>query len=151
MVTALALDPRLARKGVVVDDEECWLYQGYVDLAGYGRFGKWLAHRLSFVSTFGPPPADAPLVGHACHDVAFARGECAGGRCKHRRCVNPAHLAAMDNSENVRMGAAPHTGFVGRVRFKGGKCQRDHPVGPNDAKCLECAREKGRRWRAKHR
>lgn len=67
----------------------CWIWTGYVDYWGYGRFRgfdgkKILTHRFSWEIHNGPiPPGN--LVLH---------------RCDVTRCVNPAHLFLGTNSDN---------------------------------------------------
>jgi hypothetical protein len=48
---------------------------------------KVAAHRLSYIAIYGPPPADAPNVLHSCV-----------GR---KRCINPLHVRAGTQGENV--------------------------------------------------
>src|SRR5947209_13587711 len=62
---------------------ECWLWQGYADKDGYGRFGVDYkvarASRMAWELTFG----DIPPEFQVCHN-------CPGG--DNPACVNPAHL-----------------------------------------------------------
>lgn len=54
-------------------------------------------HRLVHEARIGPI-RDGYVIDHTCHDPAI----CGGGlNCPHRRCVNPAHLAAVTNKENT--------------------------------------------------
>jgi hypothetical protein len=86
----------------------CWTWTGGTTRNGYGRLkvrrgGRWthvLAHRWAFEDTCGPIPAGIYL-DHLCHTNDPT---CAGGNgCRHRRCVNPAHLdGTTDDEENRR-------------------------------------------------
>lgn len=91
---------------LVRSDEGCLLDTGSVDRNGYAYAqmgGKSTrAHIKAYVEAYGPVP-DGMLVGHVCHDEARARGECGLGRCDHRRCVEPEHLKAMTNKENLQV------------------------------------------------
>jgi hypothetical protein len=69
--------------------DSCWLWMGTVGGEGYGIFrlgDERLAHRISFVVTNGP----------IAKGVKILHGE----RCP-RRCVNPAHLRAGSQRENM--------------------------------------------------
>lgn len=75
--------------------ETCWLWAGWINGNGYGQFSvnggeKWAAHRWAYVQYVGPIPD-----GHEV-DHVYARG------CRHRHCVNPAHLEAVAPDENKR-------------------------------------------------
>lgn len=71
----------------------CWLWTGYIDNVGYGRFAVRHAvpvgaHRWLYEQTFGPVPK--PLV--------------LDHLCRVRHCVNPVHLEPVTNKENVLRG-----------------------------------------------
>jgi|SRR5216110_1610267 len=87
------------------DPDACWTWLGRQDAYGYGRFrlgGKDLpAHLVAWLHTNGALD-DGLLLDHACHTRALRVGKCKGGRCAHRRCVNPAHLEPVSRAENVR-------------------------------------------------
>lgn len=81
--------------------EQCWMWKGFVGPEGYGRFGdsgSTLAHRVAYELTIGPIP-DGLQLDHTCHTH---HDSCPGGRsCRHRRCVNPAHLEPVTLAENA--------------------------------------------------
>lgn len=74
----------------------CLLWTGYTMKNGYGsvtrRGRKFLVHRLSYEQNIGPIPEGMVI------DHVKARG------CRHRNCVNPAHLEAVTQKENVWRG-----------------------------------------------
>ena len=74
--------------------DRCWLWTGALTGKGYGSFGQTppggsvLAHRFAYIREFGAIP-DGLVIDHLCRE---------------RRCVNPAHLEAVTNRENVVRG-----------------------------------------------
>lgn len=68
---------------------DCWLWVGSLKTGGYGQIyfeGKnYNAHRLAYIVANGPVDADV-VIDHMCHV---------------RRCVNPSHLQAVSNKQNV--------------------------------------------------
>lgn len=117
----------------------CLLWQGPVDkTTGYGRFGSQWAHRAAYERSVGPIPD-----GHQIDHVA-ARG------CVHRHCVEPSHLEAVTQVENIRRqpnvlrqveatecpSGHPYSGENLRLRVVNGRtkrgcrqCDRDHAAG----------------------
>jgi hypothetical protein len=88
----------------------CWLWPGPVHKrTGYGRFTfDWVtqrAHRIVYELLVGQIP-DGFTLDHVCHNEALARGDCLGGVCEHRRCVNPAHLEAVPHLVNLTRGGS---------------------------------------------
>jgi len=83
----------------------CWLWVGCCDAQGYGRFIIWkdgkakgyLAHRYWYQFINGPVIPDLSL----------------DHLCRVRSCVNPAHLEAVTQKENVRRG---DTGLHQRIK-----------------------------------
>lgn len=66
----------------------CWFWAGFTNDEGYGHFGKTRAHRWAYESRFGPIP-DGLVIDHLC---------------RTRSCVNPSHLEAVTNQENLDRG-----------------------------------------------
>lgn len=86
------LAERLLDKVIPEPNSGCWLFDGYVDAAGYGairerkKSGKILkAHRASFVCFVGPIKKGL----HVLHS------------CDTRCCVNPNHLWLGTHSDNM--------------------------------------------------
>ena len=93
---------RLHDRIEIVTESGCWIWLGFVAKKGYGQIGVGdkidLVHRVSYRYYNGEIP-DGLVVDHLC-DV----------RC----CVNPAHLEAVTNGENIartyRRGIKTHWG-----------------------------------------
>ena len=89
----------LANVDVPSDPDACWLWKGHiVKKSGYGQAcfeGKHpQAHRASYEIFVGPIP-DGLHILHALH-------------CPHRHCINPRHLYAGTNVQNMADKAALH-------------------------------------------
>lgn len=110
------------------DEDGCWNWLGYCDPNGYGRVkidGKMRkAYRVSYELSVGPIPEGFD-VDHQCWNPS---------------CVNPAHLKAMTNKENIA-----------RRREINTHCIHGHPFDEENTGytgtrryCMECAREANR-------
>jgi hypothetical protein len=145
------LDKLMSRVEVVGD---CWHWTSYVRTDGYGVFtatvdGKptpLYAHRLMHEAAIGPIP-DGMDVDHRCHDPR----SCAPGKnCRHRRCVNPAHLQAVTRRTNTY-----RSGGVTAINKHKTHCKWGHEFTPENTAirpqggrtCRTCERDKVRRRR----
>lgn len=118
---------------------ECWLWTGRLAPNGYGVFAPGpksrLVHRFSYEYFVGPIPEGL----HIDH------------LCRVRHCVNPAHLEAVTQRENLRRGI----GFPGENSRKT-HCDHGHEFTPENTyvypsngkrKCRTCHRAHQRaRW-----
>lgn len=88
---------RLLAKTVVDEATGCILFTGAAGSHGYGNFAKdghtVRAPRAMYEAFFGPIPEGLTI------DHVYARG------CRHKNCVNPAHLEAVTILENIRRGS----------------------------------------------
>jgi hypothetical protein len=117
--------------------EECWIWEGAKVSDGYGiikrrKNGKIytiFTHRLMYTIHNGPIPQDY-VVDHMCHSEDV--DSCEGGICKHRACINPAHLQAITSKLNKQMAKPWHGGQFPESsrknrREKRGACRKGHP------------------------
>jgi hypothetical protein len=124
--------------------ESCWLWTGALDRQrhGYGVFGtgkdRVKAHRFTYQLALGAVPSGLVL-DHLCNNT---------------RCVNPEHLKAVTQRENVLRSAG-----ITAAQARQTHCKRGHALsGANlfikgdGRECRECkrmhARESARRCRA---
>jgi len=133
-----------------VDDSPCWLFRAErYPKSGYAQFsvGKQkglLAHRVAYELFCGEIP-DGYEVDHLCHPDD---GSCPPATCPHRRCCNPAHLAAVTRKANALRSTSPMAKNALKTH-----CPKGHPydewnTGSNgrdgNRACRTCAREKRR-------
>lgn len=95
------------------DPTGCWLWTGGQNGEGYGLTGFRVngrqvgAHRLSYLLRVGPIP-DGHQIDHLC---------------RVRHCLNPAHLEAVTQGENLRRGNSP-----AMIARRTNICQRGHDL-----------------------
>lgn len=83
----------------------CWIWQRAVDSGGYGKWrkdGEYLAHRVYYKKAKGPIP-EGLTIDHLC---------------RVHSCVNPEHLEAVTNIENMRRGLGAKLTFDEVVRIR---------------------------------
>lgn len=71
-----------------VSESGCWEWIGTLSSAGYGRFEKDFAHRVSYRQHVGPIPVGLQL----------------DHLCRNRKCVNPKHLEPVTGQVNTLRG-----------------------------------------------
>lgn len=126
---------------------ECWIWKGKKDKAGYGyvRFEHRTQriHRVAFKLFRGEIPAGMQL-DHLCH----TNSNCGGGvSCPHRPCGNPDHLEVVTLLENVMRGQW----WASENRRKT-QCDKGHPLVQTSSgrRCIPCSRELSRRSSARY-
>lgn len=119
----------------------CWIWTGALHTAGYGVLWggrddarRWLrAHRVAYELLVGPIP-DGMTLDHLC---------------RNRRCVNPDHLEAVSNVENVMRGVG-----LGPTNAAKTLCPNGHRlperIGPGERVCLPCKRRRQSEWKRRN-
>lgn len=122
---------------VVEADSGCWLWTGFADGGGYGRFTPFhgmspaLAHRFAYEYVVGKIP-EGRQIDHLC---------------RNRLCVNPAHLEPVTARENTLRGETVSARNARKKRCVNGHAFDDEntyrrPTGGRG--CKECSRERVR-------
>lgn len=143
----LDVEEKLMNYKVTDPETGCWRWTRGVNRWGYAMIrvakgNKVRAARMAHMLWVGPIPAGLHI------DHVYERG------CRHRDCINPAHLEAVTQAENNRRGQ----GFGGRNARKT-HCVHGHEFTaentyntPNGRRrCRECARIWQRKFKAARR
>lgn len=133
-----------------INTDECWLYAGYKNPDGYGVIfctvnGKTInhrAHRVTYENFVAPIP-DNMVLDHLC---------------RVRHCINPAHLEAVTDKENIMRGIGASAKNSVKTH-----CPNGHPYnnrntythtsakGNKERYCRRCRDAYIYRWRARKR
>lgn len=102
-----AIEDRFWSRVEMIPFHSCWEWMGGKNQKGYGDFGdNKKAHRVSYEIHRGVIPPGL-VIDHLC---------------RNRGCVNPLHLEAVSNKENLYRGL----GFASKNRKKT-SCKNGHP------------------------
>ena len=131
------LPERILNSISVNENTGCWEWTGTLDQCGYGRDVRWgghreRAHRILYRIFVGDIPEGAQL----------------DHLCRVRHCVNPEHLEAVSQQENIRRGM---TGKLNHHNAHKTHCSRGHGftdsntyIRPNGGRmCKRCAADRG--------
>ncbi len=131
---------QLMKISVYAADGECWLWESGIDHEGYARMfvdGKTRrVHRLSYEALIGPIPPGL-VIDHIC---------------RVRNCVNPAHLRAVTNRENILCGAGLSAQNATKTHCAQGHeftAENTYLSPYNKRRCLACAREWEKKYKQK--
>ena len=84
-------EQRFMSKWEPVTESGCWVWLNYCDKKGYAKFGRELAHRVSYELFKGP----------------IGRGLTIDHLCRVHSCVNPDHLEVVTHQVNIRRSDSP--------------------------------------------
>jgi hypothetical protein len=131
----------------MIDTDDCWIFAGSVNDKGYGRVIHWYKgkaiqeypHRLTYTKFKGVIP-EGLVVDHLCRTPL---------------CINPEHLEAVTNKENILRGI----GYAG-VNTRKTHCPRGHEYTRENTsrfgskgwrRCKTCETERSRLYYLAHR
>lgn len=128
--------PEQVKQKIRISPNGCWEWMAARHRTGYGRIAfnreTWLAHRLTYTLLVGAIP-DGLVIDHLC---------------RNRPCVNPEHLRAVTQWENVH---APGSLAPSAFNAKKTTCPLGHPLvrrgSTGSRACRECNWTRDRsRW-----
>ena len=118
--------------------DTCWLWTSNLSQKGYGRFmrknNRMKAHRWAYEHFIGPIP-EGLTIDHLC---------------KVKSCVNPKHLEAVTNEENIMR---YHKGRQDLYDWENGSCKNGHSLSivgfrerpKKGRECMGCRKEQSKR------
>lgn len=113
--------------------DSCWLWTGATAGAGYGQL--WVGGRRVYVHRFAYEQFVGPI----------PEGFQIDHLCRIHNCVNPAHLEAVTQRENVLRGVAPPA-----VNAQKTHCPQGHAYDAKNVRgdriCRPCHRAQNRAW-----
>lgn len=113
---------------------DCLLWRGSLYQNGYGKYGKKMAHRISYEMLVGEIPLDM----------------CLDHLCRNRECINPDHLEIVTPTENVMRGESTHARNARKTEcIKGHKFTPENTYSPpkkNTRECRTCRSEAYRKY-----
>lgn len=143
MTRIIGIDPdRFWSKVNGSDVNRCWLWSGYVDPQGYGRFsvggragGMAMAHRVAYELMVAEIPKGLQI----------------DHLCRNRACVNPWHLEPVTALVNSRRSSAGVVNGARQLAIT--ECPQGHPYDEHNTRirrngartCKACDREDARR------
>ena len=107
----------------------CWTWTGYVDPRGYARIS--VENRPQFIHRFS----------YELHKGPIPEGLTIDHLCRTRHCVNPAHLEAVTDRENILRGISAVA-----VNARKTACPRGHPYSPRTLSSRGWKARSPRRW-----
>lgn len=124
------------------DDNDCWIWKGYIDKDGYGTFSyrskEMRAHRWSYMHFVGSLDNNL-TIDHICNV---------------RACVNPKHLQQIPIKDNILRGSGPSARNAKKTHCRHGHAFADNNVvhDKKQRRCRECSRLSARKhyWKKKH-
>lgn len=114
---------------------DCWIWNGSVDSRGYGQLrsnGKtWRAHRFFYSELVGQIPSRYQI-DHVC---------------RNKLCVNPDHLEAVTQTENIRRSGAWDVNKTKTHCPAGHEYSDSNTLSRNNKRtCLICKRERSKKY-----
>ena len=117
--------------------DSCWEWTGTHSGMGYGRFlldgKKYLAHRMSYILYRGKIP-EGLVLDHLCRNPS---------------CVNPDHLEAVTNKENINRGINYSSSLTHCIRGHEFNEENTYTI-DNKRVCKPCRRIRDNRRRIKY-